>query len=115
MEPPESPLRQATAGWLLGSQAFVDAMRERMKRPHYEDDVPMARRLSNVGTETVIATVAEYYGVSPATFQERRRGDESRDVAAWLTRRLTTGTLRELAGLFGLSHPRQRQQSAASR
>lgn len=70
----------------------------------------MARRLSKAGTETVIATVAEYYGVSPATFQERRRSDESRDVAAWLTRRLTTATLRELVGLFGLP-----QQSAASR
>ncbi len=65
----------------------------------------MAHRLSNVGTETVITTVAEYYGVSPATFQERRRGGESRDVAAWLTRRLTTATLQGLAGLFGLSHP----------
>jgi chromosomal replication initiation ATPase DnaA len=28
-----------------------------------------------------------------------------RDVAAWLARRLTTATLRELAGAFGLSHP----------
>ena len=50
---PESPLRKAAYGWLLGSQRFVDAMRERMKRPHYEDDVPAARRLSNVATETV--------------------------------------------------------------
>jgi putative transposase len=53
----------------------------------------------------VIATVAEYYGVAPATFQERRRGDENRDVAAWVTRRLTTATLPEVAGLFNLSHP----------
>ena len=54
--------------------------------------------------ETVIATVADCCGLSPATFQERRRGDESRDVATCLTRRLTTATLREVAGLFGLSH-----------
>ena len=52
----------------------------------------------------MIATVADCYGVSSATFQERRRGDENRDVL-WLRRRLTTATLRELAGLFGLSHP----------
>jgi hypothetical protein len=53
--------------------------------------------------EAVIATVADCYGVSSATFPERRRGDESRDVAPCLTRRLTTATLREL---FDLSHPR---------
>ena len=105
VEPPESPFRNAADGWLLGSPPFVDAMRERMKRPHYEDDVPAARRLSNVGTETVLAAVAEYYGVSPTTFQERGHGDEHRDVAAWLTRRWTTAPLRELAELFGLSHP----------
>lgn len=50
------------------------------------------------------ATVADCYGVSSARFPEGRRGDEGCDVAAWLTRRLTTATLRELAGLFGLSH-----------
>jgi len=49
--------------------------------------------------------VAEYYGVLPTTFQERGHGDEHRDVAAWLARRWTTATLRELAELFGLSHP----------
>jgi hypothetical protein len=58
-----------------------------------------------VGTETVIATVAEYCGGSTAKFPVRRRGGESRNVAAWLTRRLTTATLRELARLFGLSYP----------
>ena len=105
VEPPESPFRHAADGRLLGSQPFVDAMRERMKRPHYEDDVPAARRLSNVATDTVLAAVAEHYGVSRATFQERGRGDASRDVAAWLARRWTTATLRELAESFGLSHP----------
>jgi putative transposase len=105
VELPESPFRKATDGWLLGSQPFIDAMRERMKRPHYVDDVPTSRRLSTVATETVLAAVAEYFGVVPTTFQERTRGDECRDVAAWLTRRWTTATLRELAESFGLSHP----------
>ena len=48
---------------------FVDAMRERvmgerMMRPHYQDDALAARRLSNGATETVIATVAELFGLS---------------------------------------------------
>ena len=56
---------------------------------------------------TASATVPDCYGVSSATFPERRRGDESLDIAACLTRRLTTATLRELAGVFDLSHPRR--------
>jgi len=104
-EPPESPFRDATQGWLLGSQAFVDRIRAQMKRPRFDDDVPQARRVSNLEPTTVIATVAHYYGISPASFQRRRSGDDRRDVAAYLARRLTTTTLRELAGAFGLTHP----------
>jgi chromosomal replication initiation ATPase DnaA len=104
-EPPESPFRNAAFGWLLGSQSFVDRIRKRMKRPHFDDDVPLARRIANLEPETVIATVADYYGISPASFQRRRSGDDRRDVAAYLARRLTITTLRELAGVFGLTHP----------
>ncbi len=74
MELPESPFRQATDGWPLGSQAFVDAMRERMKRPHWEDDVPMARRLSNVGTASersrnpAVCAVASFKRKMPVLF-----------------------------------------------
>ena len=35
----------------------------------------------------------------------RRSGERSRDIAAWLARRLTSLTLRELAPRFGLGHP----------
>ena len=38
-------------------------------------------------------------------FQVRRSGQLGRDVAAWLARRLSSATLRELAPAFGLSHP----------
>ena len=72
---------------------------------HDADDIPPARRLSNGSTGTVLVAVAEYCGGSPTTFHERGRGGDSCDVAAWLTRRWTTATLRELAESFGLSHP----------
>jgi chromosomal replication initiation ATPase DnaA len=49
--------------------------------------------------------VAAHYGVDSRTFRERRGESLSRDVAAWLSRQLTTSTLRELASVFGLGHP----------
>ena len=48
--------------------------------------------------------MAARYGVDPKTFRNRRAPSTSRDVAAWLCRRLTDCTLRELAPLFGLEH-----------
>jgi putative transposase len=104
-EPPENPLRKAVHGWLLGSAAFVQRIREQLERPAHEDQVPAARRLRNVNPERVLDAAAAHYGVSAEAFRERRSGSEARDVAAWLARRLTTATLRELAAAFGLNHP----------
>ena len=104
-EPPENPLRKAVHGWLLGSAAFVQRIRDLMERPAHEDQVPAARRLRNVDPERVLDAVAAQYGVLAETFRQPRSGSQARDVAAWLARRLTTATLRELAVAFGLNHP----------
>ncbi len=53
----------------------------------------------------MIATVAQYFGVSVESCRHRRSRDPGRDLAAWLTRAMTTATLRELMEPFGLSHP----------
>ena len=41
----------------------------------------------------------------PTGFATKRSKELSRDVAAWLARRPTVATLRELAEPFGLGHP----------
>ena len=100
--PPENPLFKATGGWLLGSQAFVERIKGLMKNPKYADEVPLARRLSSVPLEDVLQVVADHYRVEPASFAVKHSKESSRDVAAWLARRLTTATLRELSSPFGL-------------
>ena len=76
-----------------------------MERPAHEDQVPAARRLRNVDPEQVLDAVAAQYEVSAQTLRQPRSGSPARGVAAWLPRRLTTATLRELAVAFGLNHP----------
>jgi chromosomal replication initiation ATPase DnaA len=46
-----------------------------------------------------------HFGVDPQSLRKRRGESVSRDIAAWLCRELTSCTLRELAGEFGLGHP----------
>ena len=104
-QPPASPFDNAAFGWILGSESFVERIRGRMTRPSQEDAVPLARRLAKLETETVLTAVTEYYGISRSSLQVRRSGDDRCDVAAWLTRSLTSVTLRELASFFGLNHP----------
>lgn len=104
-EPPANPFRAAAHGWMLGGQAFVDRVRRLAKEPKHRDEVPSARRLGHLPFEVVLAAVADYYGTTPAAYGNRRSSAPGRDVAAWLARRLTDATLRELVSAFGLGHP----------
>lgn len=104
-DPPENPLAKAAHGWLLGGGEFVDRIRGLMKSPRFADEVPRSRTLQAIGVETVLQGVAEHYGVEREEFHVRGPGSLARPVAAWLARRLTAATLRELAGEFGLGRP----------
>ena len=55
--------------------------------------------------EQVLSATADYYEVDIESFAAKRSRHVSRDVAAWLGRRLTTATLREMSESFGLGHP----------
>jgi putative transposase len=103
-EPPENPFRDAAQGWLLGSLEFVEKIRAKAGLAGSHDGVPAARRLSAIDPVRVQAAVAAHYGVDPQIFRCRHGNSISRDVAAWLSRQLTSCTLRELSAVFGLGH-----------
>jgi REP element-mobilizing transposase RayT len=62
------------------------------------------RRLVGPSEATVLATVAESYGVAPVTLRTGRRGipNEPRKVAMYLVHRLCDLTLKETATRFGV-------------
>jgi putative transposase len=102
--PPENPFRDAAVGWLLGSSDFVEYIRARVGQAGHHDELPAARRLSAVDLVKIQSAVAAHYGVDPQAFRNRREKSVSRDVAAWLSRQLTSCTLRDLAAVFCLGH-----------
>ena len=93
----------AAQGWLLGSSDFIDMIRAKVGQTG-QHELPAARRLSAVDPVRIQAAVAAHYGVDRQIFRDRRGGSISRDVAAWLSRQLTSCALRELAAAFGLGH-----------
>ena len=102
---PENPLATAVAGWLVGSPQFVKRIKRLMKSPKHRDQVPRARRIGGLPLEDVLKRTADHYRVEVASFAWKHSKEPSRDVAAWLARRLTVATLRELVEPFGLGHP----------
>jgi hypothetical protein len=100
----ENPFHAAIEGWLLGSQAFVDRIKKMIKSTRQPDQVPQLRKIALTPQE-VLRTVAGFYEEEVLSYSIRRSTSRGRDMAAYLAHRHTTATLRELAGLFGLSHP----------
>ncbi len=103
IEPPPSPFRAAFDGWALGSQGFVERLKTLAGPEKSDPPRPEARRLSGLAPDRVLAAVAEFYGLEPDSLRRRGDGHVARAVAAWLCRRHTEATLRELAPLLGLS------------
>jgi len=100
----ENPFHAALEGWLLGGQTFLDRIKKMLKETRQPDQVPQLRKIVLTPQE-VLQTVAQFYEEEFLKYSLRRSKNRGRDMAAYLAHRHTTATLRELAGLFGLSHP----------
>ncbi len=101
-DPPSSPFREAFDGWVLGSGRFVDRLRALHGPASSEPPDRESRELPGLSVELICLAVAEHYGVSPSELS-CRGAIEARAAAAWLCRRYTEASLRDLAGPLGLS------------
>lgn len=101
--PPPSPFREAIGGWILGSERFVARLRGLAGPVRSNPPIPEARQLAGLDPKRIIAAVAEFYGLERSSLS--RRGDPhlARPVAAWLCRRHTEASHRQLAEWLGLS------------
>ncbi len=63
------------------------------------------RRANSVSVDSIFRATASKYAASAEEYVGFRNGAAGRDMAAYLCRRYTSATLRELSDRFGLNHP----------
>jgi putative transposase len=102
-EPPVSPFRNAFSGWILGSSQFVERLRTTAGPVVSDPPAPEARQLAGLDPDQICAAVTSYYGVDLELLSRRSDPHIARGVAAWLCRRHSEISLRELAPRLGLS------------
>jgi putative transposase len=102
-DPPPPPFRDAFGGWVLGSERFLARLRALVGPNAVNSPIAEARQLAGLDPKRIFAAVADFYGLDNELLS--RRGDPhlARAVAAWLCRRHTEASLRELAQWLGLS------------
>jgi hypothetical protein len=101
--PPPPPFRDAFGGWVLGPERFLARLRSLASSIQSDPPVAEARQLTGLDPKRIFAAVRSFYGLDEAALSRRRDPHVGRAVAAWLCRRHTEASLRELAVSLGLS------------
>jgi hypothetical protein len=102
-DPPTSPFRDAFGGWVLGSERFLARLRSLASSLQSNPPVAEARQLCGLDPKRIFDAVKSFYGLDETALLRRHDPHVARAVAAWLCRRHTEASLRELAPSLGLS------------
>ena len=99
----KSPLESAYGGMLLGSDSWVEKMRAMLASQEDDPNVPARRRLAGgVDSSMIMKAVAEHFQASPEVFTLiRKRNNDARSAAIYLSRQLTSESVGHLADCFG--------------
>ena len=99
----------ALEGPFVGSDAFISRMAGLEDRASASAGGKGKSRIPRVGLESVIAAVAEEYGMEPSDLTEAWQRGEARMVAVYLARKQTGMTGQQIAEAFGVSGARVSQ------
>jgi REP element-mobilizing transposase RayT len=102
---PADPRVDRLRDWVYGSEDFLKRV---LSMAEGDDPVSHRRRvrhLSPISVDDIISATAAQFQVTPDEYVGFRSSAPGREMAAYLCRRYTRATLRELSERFGLSHP----------
>ena len=103
--PPAPPWAEARHGWLLGSERFLDRLRQRLGDQAHRDLRRERRLLRGLDLARVIEAVCSWYGVDRGQLAARGSRSPARAALAYLAKHHTEATRAELVPILGLSRP----------
>jgi hypothetical protein len=106
-DPPPAPWAEARHGWLLGSERFLQRLRQHVAREHptHGDLRREERLLRGLDLDRVIEAVCQRYGVGREQLAARGSRSPARAALAYLAKHHTECTRAELVPILGLSRP----------
>jgi len=89
---------------ILGSESFIDKVKEKFFHAKRHDEIPQSRRLAP-DAEKIRKAICKAYGIKESSLFSSRRGvlNEPRNVAIFLVRHLRGEKLEEIGRQFGIS------------
>ena len=89
---------------ILGSQKFVQSIKDRFFASKLSAEVPQSRSLAPVPMESIVSAVCSACNVPPESLSSSARGvtNEARDIAIYLARSLRGDSLNAIGAYFGI-------------
>ena len=88
---------------ILGSKDFIDLIKEKFFIKNFDDEIPQSKELAP-DVDRIKKIICQSYHINEAELLRSKRGvnNEPRNVAIYLTRRLTGDRLKQIAADYGL-------------
>ena len=102
-EPPPAPWSGARHGWILGSAAFSETLRQHVGKSPPRERRREAREALEIDLARVCQVVSASYGVEPSELKRRGSRHPARAALAYLARRYTATTNAGLVSVLGVS------------
>ena len=99
---PKDPFKSELREWVFGSEEFLRRMVQLAEGGDEHRHRSTTRRIKSVSAVEIIEATASAHGVKSTEYARFRSTAAGRDMAAWLCRRWSGETLRDLGPRFGL-------------
>jgi len=100
----KNPLRESYHHIALGSETFIEKIKEKIENLGRRREIPSTRFLSQYDVETIINKMTKLLHIERKMIFDKKRGNLHRSLAIYLIKRFTPLSLAEIGELFKMDY-----------
>ena len=100
----KTPIRESYRHIALGSETFIEKVKEKMEHLGRRREIPSTRFLSKHDVDTIITKMTQALPIERSIIFDKKRGNLNRSLAIYLIKRFTPLSLSEIGELFKMDY-----------
>ena len=100
----EDPLKRSYHHIALGSETFIEKIKEKIEHLGRRREIPSTRFLSKYDVDTIITKMTQALHIERKVIFDKKRGNLNRSLAVYLIKRFTPLSLSEIGELFKMDY-----------
>ena len=100
----KNPLRESYRHIALGSETFIERVKEKIEHLGRRREIPSTRFLSKYDVDTIITKMTQVLHIERSIIFDKKRGNLNRSLAIYLIKRFTPLSLSEIGELYKMDY-----------